>query len=41
MEMREEWRFALQGSGEQCVMTHGTIMMLQWCADSLGLEHQV
>ena len=41
VEMREEWRFVWEDSGEQCVMTHGTILMLQWCADSLDSEQQV
>ena len=30
----EEWRFIMQESGAQCVVTDGTCMRLQWCVES-------
>ena len=38
MKMREEWRFAIRGSGVLYVTIHGTIVMLRLYADSLDLE---
>ena len=32
ISMRVEWRCALMTSGGQCVITAGTLLMLQWSA---------
>lgn len=34
MIRREEWRYALEGCGEQCVMTIGTLLKLKLCVDN-------
>ena len=39
--MKEEWRYVLEDSGEQCVMTHGTIVMLKLFVGNLDLDQQV
>ena len=39
--MRGEWRFAMEDSGELCVMTSGIGLMLKWFVDSLDLEQMV
>ena len=41
IQMREELKFALEGSGGQCVMICGTIVMLQLFAGNSDLEQQV
>ena len=38
ISMKEELRYILEDSGEQCVMTHGTIVMLKLFVDNLDLE---
>jgi len=38
ISMRVEWRCASMTSGGQCVMTAGTPMMLQWCANSWDMH---
>ena len=39
--MKEEWRYVLEDSGEQCVMTHGTIVTLKLFVGKLDLDQQV
>lgn len=34
MIRREEWRYAPEGCGEQCVMTIGTLLRLVSCVDN-------
>ena len=41
MGMREEWRFALEDSGGQCVITHGITTMPKLFVGNLGLEQLV
>ena len=36
--MTGEWRCALTMPGEQCVVTFGVVMMLQWSADNLDMQ---
>ena len=36
--MRVEWRYASMTSGELCVVTSGTALMLLWSASSWDLE---
>ena len=38
ISMRVEWRCASMTSGELCVMTSGTILMLLWSASSLDMH---
>ena len=38
ISMRVEWRCASMTSGEQCVMTPGTALMLLWSAGSWGMD---
>ena len=39
--LEDVWKFVTMTFGEQCVMTSGTIMMLEWPAGSLDLLAQV
>lgn len=41
MDMKDEWRYVLEGSGEQSVKISGTTMKLKLHADSLDLEQLV
>ena len=41
MQMREELRCALEDSGGQYVMTHGTIVMLRSFVGNSDLDQQV
>ena len=41
IQMKEELKFALEDNGGQCVMTRGTIVMLQLFAGNSDLEQQV
>jgi len=38
ISMKVEWRCASTTSGEQCVMTPGILVMLQWSASSWDME---
>ena len=38
ISMRAEWRCASMTSGEQCVMTSGTTLMLLWSASNWDME---
>ena len=38
VDVLEEWRFIMQESGAQCVVTDGTCMMLQWCVENWAVE---
>jgi len=38
ISMRDEWRYATMGSGEQSVMTFGAQLMQGWPADSLATQ---
>ena len=35
---KEEWRSTMVALGEQCVMTHGILMMQQWHVDSWDMD---
>ena len=37
ISMKVEWRCASMTSGEQCVMTTGTTLMLLWSASNLDM----
>ena len=41
MVMREELRSVSREGGAQCVIHHGIMWMLKWCADNLVLVQQV
>ena len=38
ISMRVEWRCASMTSGEQCVMTAGTVLMPVWFADNWDMH---
>lgn len=38
VRIEEEWKYVLEDSGGRCVMTHGTILMLQSYANNLAME---